>query len=101
MKRFVFKGVLAARTNRIFFWQQRHYADPPERPSYQPHTTEGVISGMKSEQTSRFSVIVRIPIGTPKFQLNFWIYSIGALSATREPLYSDSPNQERSETIKI
>ena len=66
MKRFVFKGVLAARTNRIFFWQQRHYADPPERPSYQPHTTEGVISGMKSEQTSRFSVIVRIPIGTPK-----------------------------------
>ena len=66
MKRFVFKGVLAARTNRIFFWQQRHYADPPERPSHQPHTTEGVISGMKSEQTSRFSVIVRIPIGTPK-----------------------------------
>ena len=65
MKRFVFKGVLAARTNRLFFWQQRHYADPPERPSYQPHTTEGVISGMKSEQTSRFSVIVRIPIGTP------------------------------------
>ena len=49
-----------------FFWQQRHYVDPPERPSYQPHTTEGVISGMKSEQTSRFSVIVRIPIGTPK-----------------------------------
>ena len=66
MKRFVFKGVLAARTNRIFFWQQRHYADPPERPSYQPHTTEGVISGMKSEKTSRFSVIVRIPTGTPK-----------------------------------
>ena len=65
MKRFVFKGVLAARTNRNF-WPQRHYADPPERPSYQPHTTEGVISGMKSEQTSRFSVIVRIPIGTPK-----------------------------------
>ena len=69
MKRFVFKGVLAARTNRIFFWQQRHYADPPERPSYQPHTTEGVISGMKSEQTSRFSVIVRIPIGTPKVEV--------------------------------
>ena len=68
MKRFVFKGVLAARTNRIFFWQQRHYADPPERPSYQPHTTEGVISGMKSEQTSRFSVIVRIPTGTPKVE---------------------------------
>ena len=66
MKRFVFKGVLAARTNRLFFsWQQRHYADPPERPSYQPHTTERVISGMKSEQTSRFSAIVRIPIGTP------------------------------------
>ena len=82
MKRSVFKGVLAARTNRIFFWQQRHYADPPERPSYQPHTTEGVISGIKSEQTSRFSVIVRIPIGTPKL----WPFSGTSAKLVTEPL---------------
>ena len=81
MKRSVFKGVLAARTNRIFFWQQRHYADPPERPSYQPHTTEGVISGMKSEQTSRFSVIVRIPIGTPKVGHGVW-YALTRLKSS-------------------
>ena len=54
MKRSVFKGVLAARTNQKIFWQQRHYADPPERPSYQPHTTEGVISGVKSEKNLPF-----------------------------------------------
>ena len=58
MKRFVSKRVLAA---AIFFGNNATMRIPQSA-----HHTNHTRPGMKSEQTSRCPVIVRIPIGTPK-----------------------------------